>query len=66
MASSPIAWWNADPRLGAQQQIAGLPEVRTRMGLRPTEPAPRHTVEGTLRSRSATVCLLSDLDLAVD
>ena len=38
--------WNADPRLGAQQQIAGLPNVRTRMGQRPTEPARRHTGTG--------------------
>jgi hypothetical protein len=35
--------WNADPRPVSQQQLAGLREVRTRMGQGPEEPAQRHT-----------------------
>ena len=45
--------WNADPRLVAQQQLAALREVRTRMGQSPAEPAQRHTQRRTSRESPA-------------
>ncbi|MDC5696309.1 relaxase domain-containing protein [Intrasporangium calvum] len=49
--------WNADPRPVAQQQLAGLHEVRTRMGQGPGEPAQRHTQRRTPRESPAEEAL---------
>ena len=49
--------WNADPRPVAQQQLAGLHEVRTRMGEGPGEPAQRHTQRRTPRESPAEEAL---------